>query len=107
MFKRLTGVIDCLKSQTLATEDEASAQGPSTCPANESGAEHVAFAEVLAVAIHIKYLRHSTSPYAWRRNIRIPPYPIYSVSQHLAQERFAIGTRSDSHKQPVCLATGE
>ena len=91
MLKRLAGVIDSLKAQALATEDEASAQGPSACPANEPGAEHVAFAELLAVAIHIKYLRHHTSPYARRRNIRIPPFPIYSVSQHLAQERFAIG----------------
>ena len=86
MLKRLAGVIDSLKAQALATEDEASAQGPSACPANKPGAEHVAFAEVLAVAVHIKCLRHHTSPYALGRNIRIPPYPIYSLSRHLGQE---------------------
>lgn len=78
MLKRPTRIVDRLYAQALATENETSAQRPSACPSNQPGAEHITFAEVLAVAIHIKYLGHHTSPYVLARNIQIPAYPTYN-----------------------------
>jgi hypothetical protein len=72
MHKGTPSIINRLRIQALTTQNKTSKERPSPGPSDHSGAEQLAFTELLAVRIHIKDFMHLTPPYAERGTSKFP-----------------------------------